>query len=201
MVDSVSPKTISVESALPWKLWKGKREVSSVSHSAGGGQSHGHPTVCRPVDFLWVFSRSYPVHIICSWIIEGETLWSSVNYLFFISTSLIYGKNLWVRQGIVRSKALRSFPSSPVVKTPSFYWKGFGLIPGWGTKIPYANRFGQKNKSKVRFERSARAWGWQEPGLRLVTRQRGLLQRAFSYQKLLTPCDVVTGRAEGGGRQ
>ena len=86
MVDSVSPKTISVESALPWKLWKGKREVSSVNHWAGGGQSHSHPTVCEPVDFLWVFSRSYPVHIICSWIIEEETLWSSVNYLFFIST-------------------------------------------------------------------------------------------------------------------
>ena len=66
--------------------------------------------------------------------------------------------------------------------------RALDLIPGWGTKIPYANRFGQKRKSKVRFERNARAWRWQEPGLRLVTRQRGLLQRAFSCQKLLTPC-------------
>ena len=35
---------------------------------------------------------------------EGEArekIWSSINYLFFISTSLIYGKNQQVRQGIV----------------------------------------------------------------------------------------------------
>ena len=34
--------------------------------------------------------------------------WSSVNYLFFISTSLIYGKNQQARQGIVWSKDLKS---------------------------------------------------------------------------------------------
>ena len=35
---------------------------------------------------------------------EGEAkeeIWSSVNYLFFISTSLIFGKNRQVRQGTV----------------------------------------------------------------------------------------------------
>ena len=36
-----------------------------------------------------------------------EEIWSSVNYLFFISTSLIYGKNQWIRQGIVWSKDLK----------------------------------------------------------------------------------------------
>ena len=30
-----------------------------------------------------------------------EEIWLSVNYLFFISTSLIYGKNQQARQGIV----------------------------------------------------------------------------------------------------
>ena len=37
-------------------------------------------------------------------ITEGEAreeIWSSVNYLFFISTSLIYRENQQVRQGIV----------------------------------------------------------------------------------------------------
>ena len=33
---------------------------------------------------------------------EGrKEVWSSVNFLFFISTTLIYGKNRQVRQGIV----------------------------------------------------------------------------------------------------
>ena len=106
MVDSVSPKTISVKSALPWKLWKGKREVISII-GLGEVRVMVTPTVCGPVDFLWVFSRSYPVHIICSWIIEGVTLWSSVNYLFFISTSLIHRKNLPVRPGVVWLKDLK----------------------------------------------------------------------------------------------
>ena len=37
-----------------------------------------------------------------------EEIWSPVNYLFFMSTALIYGKNQQVRQGIVRLKDLKS---------------------------------------------------------------------------------------------
>ena len=41
---------------------------------------------------------------------EGEAredIWSSVNYLFFLSTSLLYGENQKVRQGIVWSKDVK----------------------------------------------------------------------------------------------
>ena len=37
----------------------------------------------------------------------GEEIWSSVNYLFFISTSLIHRKNLPVRPGVVWLKDLK----------------------------------------------------------------------------------------------
>jgi len=35
-------------------------------------------------------------------------------------------------------KDFLDFPGSPVVKTPCFYFKGTGSIPGWGTKILHA---------------------------------------------------------------
>ena len=43
-------------------------------------------------------------------------------------------------------KNQRDFPGSPVVKTPSFHWRGVGSIPGWETKIPHAARCRQKKK-------------------------------------------------------
>ena len=132
-------------------------------------------------------------------LLEGK-LSDHVYYLFFISTSLIYGKNLWVRQGIVWSKDLRNFPSSPVVKTPSFYCKSFGFGELVGELRSHMSiDLAKRKKSKVRFERSARAWRWQEPGLRLVTRQRSLLQRAFSCQKLLIPWLLQVGQRVGAG--
>ena len=41
------------------------------------------------------------------------------------------------------------FLGSSVVKTPSFHWRGMGLIPGLGTKIPHATWCGKKKKKKV----------------------------------------------------
>ena len=54
-----------------------------------------------------ISSRSYLVHSLITQFVQeitegeakGET-WSSVNYLFFISISLIQGKNQQVRPGI-----------------------------------------------------------------------------------------------------
>ena len=40
------------------------------------------------------------------------------------------------------------FPGSPVVRTPHFHCQGWGLIPGWGTKIPQIAWHGQKKKKK-----------------------------------------------------
>lgn len=65
--------------------------------------------ICRLVNSSRPFLRCYLVHTVCE-ITEGEVrekIWSSANYLFFISTSLIYGKNQQVRQGILRSKDLK----------------------------------------------------------------------------------------------
>ena len=70
----------------------------------GGVRVVHHPALCAGLltcDFsldATLFTQS--VHEIT----EGkarEEIWSSVNYLFFISTSLIYGKNQEFRQGIV----------------------------------------------------------------------------------------------------
>ena len=40
--------------------------------------------------------------------------------------------------------AKRDFPGYPVVKTLHFHERGWGSIPGWGTKIPHAVWCGQK---------------------------------------------------------
>ena len=66
--------------------------------------------VCRLVDFLWSFSRCYLIHTVWE-LTEGEAreeIWLFVNSLFFFSTSLIYGKNQHIRQGIVWSKDLKA---------------------------------------------------------------------------------------------
>ena len=33
---------------------------------------------------------------------------------------------------------VRDFPDSLMVKIPSFHFRGTGLVPGWGAKIPMA---------------------------------------------------------------
>ena len=92
------PKTISKDSIQPWKLLKRKREVTSINHWGRRSESSPSPTACRLacrlVDFLWssdaiLFSQF--IHEMTEGEAREET-WSSVNYLFFISTSLIYGK-------------------------------------------------------------------------------------------------------------
>ena len=42
----------------------------------------------------------------------------------------------------------QDFPGNPMVKTPSFCCRGEGSIPGKGTKIPHAEKGGQKVKKK-----------------------------------------------------
>ena len=39
-------------------------------------------------------------------------------------------------------------PWGPVVKTSRSTVEGLGSIPDWGTKIPYAAAYGQKEKKK-----------------------------------------------------
>ena len=85
-----------------WKLLKEIREaVSEWSPSPHCVQS------CQLPIFLCILSCfTLFVHEIT----EGEArkaFWSSVSYLFFISTSLIYRKNQLIRQSIVWSKDLK----------------------------------------------------------------------------------------------
>ena len=42
----------------------------------------------------------------------------------------------------------REFPSGPVVRIWHFHCQGPGLIPGWGTNIPYTMWLGQKKERK-----------------------------------------------------
>ena len=44
------------------------------------------------------------------------------------------------------------FPGGPVVRTPCFHYRGTGLTPGWGTKIPQAVRCGQKKKKEKKIK-------------------------------------------------
>ena len=41
---------------------------------------------------------------------------------------------------------LKYFPGGPVIKNPPSNAGDTGLMPGWGTKIPYAVEYGQKLK-------------------------------------------------------
>ena len=36
-----------------------------------------------------------------------------------------------------------------MVRTGQFHCRGPGSIPGWGTKIPQAEQYGQKKKKKI----------------------------------------------------
>ena len=103
------PKTISEDSAQPWKFLKGKREVISVNHWDGGSESSPSPTACRLVDSSWSLDAVLFTQFVRE-ITEGaarEEIQSSVNYLFFISTSLIYGRSQEIRQDIVWLKDLK----------------------------------------------------------------------------------------------
>ena len=42
------------------------------------------------------------------------------------------------------------FLGSPVVRTQSFHCRDPGSISGWGTKIPQAAQFSQKNKKALK---------------------------------------------------
>ena len=47
---------------------------------------------------------------------------------------------------IFKKHCIWEFPGGPVVRTPRFHFRGMGSIPGWGTKIPQAAQYGQKQK-------------------------------------------------------
>ena len=44
--------------------------------------------------------------------------------------------------------AVLEFPGGPVVRTRHFHCRGWGSIPGWGTKIPHAGDAAKKIKQK-----------------------------------------------------
>ena len=52
---------------------------------------------------------------------------------------------------LLSCKDFLDFPGSPVIKTPCFYFRGTGSIPGWGTKILHATWHSQKKKKKPNF--------------------------------------------------
>ena len=94
MVDSVSPNAMSQDSAQLWMFFNRKREAISLNHWAGG-QSHHHPspnavlsTSCDLSLDVILFPHFVPT--VCE-ITKGEA--KEVNYLFFMSIYLIYGKN------------------------------------------------------------------------------------------------------------
>lgn len=96
----MSPKTTSKVSAWPGKFFKGKREVSG-----GGVHSHHHPPPCAGLSTSCDLSLDAILFTqLVFEITEGEDreeMWSSVNCLSLISTSLIYRKNKQFRQGVV----------------------------------------------------------------------------------------------------
>ena len=107
MVDSGSPRNHLWRFCWVMKVWKGRREVIPVNHW-DGGQSHCHPPLCAGLSTPRDLSLDA---VSLTWFIHkttegeaGEETWSSVHYLLFISSPLIYGKNRQARQGIVCSK-------------------------------------------------------------------------------------------------
>lgn len=85
-----------------------------------GGQSRHHPPLCAgllTLSDLSYFFRCYLAHTVCSKDSEreaGEEIWWCVNYLFFTSISLIYGKKQQVRQSTVWSKDVQGVPGPEV---------------------------------------------------------------------------------------
>ena len=142
MVDSASPKKSPKDSARPWKLYRRAGKSSQLISERGAVTVVTTPTVCRlltpcdlPLDTV-LFTRFVPE------ITEGEVKeesWSSVNYWFFISPSLIYGKNWQVRQGVV-------------------WWKIWKVSLGW--------KWGCLGRSQLHCSfaevtrKGASCWGW-----------------------------------------
>ena len=58
---------------------------------------------------------------------------------------------------VKKTKRNWDLPFGPVVKTPSFYAGGTGLIPDKGTKIPHATQYGQ-NKAKQQQQQQQQQW-------------------------------------------
>ena len=82
---------------------KGKRE-SNLSQSLSWGSVLSFPTKCRLVDCEIFFFNAILLTQLVREITEGaarEEIWSFVNYLFFMFTSLIFGKKQQIRQGIM----------------------------------------------------------------------------------------------------
>ena len=71
------------------------------------GQSHRHPPLGTGLTTRGLLLETCSHSLITQFvweIVEGEAreqIWSSVNYLFFISTSLIHRKNQPVRPGVM----------------------------------------------------------------------------------------------------
>ena len=51
----------------------------------------------------------------------------------------------FLMEGVLKHRT-EDFPGGPVVRTPRFHTGGPGSIPSQETKIPQAERRGQKNK-------------------------------------------------------
>lgn len=102
---SVSPKTTSKDSAGPWKFLR-VTEVFQLITWHMEGQSHCHLPVCAGLS-LFVFFRYCLLHMVCgmdegSW--RRDLAW--INYLFFISTTLICEQHQHLRQSMAWWKDL-----------------------------------------------------------------------------------------------
>ena len=102
MVDSLFPQNHLRRFYLAVKVLKGNREVISVNHGdAGRGcQSGHHPPLCADLSTCVFSSDAIFAQFVCE-ITKGEAredIWSSLHYLLFISTSLMYRKGQQIKQ-------------------------------------------------------------------------------------------------------
>ena len=109
MVNSVSPTTTSQDSAWPWKVLRRKGDGTSANHWDGVRVVAVPPCAGLSRRLVAALLFSPFIHTVYlgdywrgSW---GRDL--VICYLFFTSTSLIYGKNQQVRQGFVWAKDLK----------------------------------------------------------------------------------------------
>ena len=92
-----------------WIVWlvvksflKGEREVILVNHWGRWGSHHHSPL---PAGLLIFCDFSLDIILFTQFV--WKEIWSSVNCLFFISTSWIYGMNEQISQGIMWPKGLK----------------------------------------------------------------------------------------------
>ena len=91
---------------------KKKGKVTSVNHWGSGSESSPSSTEYRPVS-SWSSSRPVPLswsqvsHMVCLGGLIMGSYRRDLVILFFISTSLIYGKNRQARQAVVWLKDLK----------------------------------------------------------------------------------------------